>query len=97
MPTGVFYQDPTDSSDRLKLDNVDVTEDEIRNLGYDTVNNLDARYQAIEDSSDPYVVESGLQPYVQTTTLDTRLPVTVTEGDAFPSSPSNGDMHFLNG
>ena len=95
VTAGIFYNDGTDE---FRLDNVDVTEDEIRNLGYDTVNNLDIRYQAIE-GTDAYARESDLSTFVTTTqtnrSLDERLPVTVTEGDAFPPSPSNGDMHFL--
>ena len=94
--TGIFYEEAS-TGYRIRLDDPPITENQVRNLGYDTTNNLDLRYQAIAPATgdDSYVRTGTLSDYVQTSTLNTRLPVTITRDSTFPSGASNGDQHFL--
>ena len=64
-------------------------------LGFQTEDDAHATFQAIETTGNEYVRTPTLADYATTAALTTAVPITLTTGDAFPTSPVNGDQHYL--
>ena len=98
IDTGLFFDAPNNYG-RTKLSNDPVTNTTIDALGYTTTDQLDSRYQAIQDNTNPLITQTALatalMPYATTAALGTAVPVTITRGDDFPTTSEDGDQHFL--